>query len=809
MPISIERAKISKYLSILLSVCLLCIFLAKPVYAGCNFMYGDVNSSGEVDVADAILVLRHIVGLDTLEGDCYYAADVNDSRTVDVADAILILRWIVGLTDFFPGETYLEEARIAVERAESSGQQTDIDAAQDLVDTLPPITPRDLLQVRLNGLRDALDRDAAIAAAINAISVLPAPGNLTLEDRGAVEKARLLVNSAVDEHGATVEEIFNLSELLEAEETITTLEIATTAVEMAHTIRDQATVDYARSLVDQLPPGGARDTLENHLVAIEVSLPVAIAVDLEEAGDKEAGVEFNLILTIVNKFGDTIVYDESPCTTVITSDLDGELFSGGICFDGDNGEAMVPISLQTLGLHLLTAEAVGVGGILQVNVPPIYSTYAVTIDGPDELGVGRNGYLSLRTRAEGPHGNSSITAAYEFEVTGGEYGLFKDVGILGLIDWYKLPPDHDSTTTLVFIPYEAASYEIKVILRSQDNENLAEASYMVKAGIEISEVAGLADITVDYDLPLAELPLPEQVEVVLEDNSVQEVDVIWDEGTPAFDGTLPGAYIFTGTLFPGEGVINPAHRKAHVKVIVLEPIGYTCKLILAGPGLASDPPAGDIEAGTEVTIAITPPEGKLIDTFTVNEEDRKGELVDNHFTFVITANTVVAVTFRDPVPRSYNLQLTVNEGDSATVVVGEEITLKVVLERTDEDREGSYIMFSMQDEIEFDSRYFSLVEGSESVAPGYDFNVRSMDDGFHKRIIISRAPGNAVTPDSLLLATFRLEALQIAQDVTIASKDYKVNQKDGEAYATAANDISVTIAGSIRTDPHIMTPLRQ
>ena len=66
--------------------------------------YGSVKCDGTIDVSDAILLLRHIVGLTGLEPLQQVAGDVNGDGRVDVADAILILRRIVGLIDRFPVE---------------------------------------------------------------------------------------------------------------------------------------------------------------------------------------------------------------------------------------------------------------------------------------------------------------------------------------------------------------------------------------------------------------------------------------------------------------------------------------------------------------------------------------------------------------------------------------------------------------------------------------------------------------------------------------------------------------------------------
>ncbi len=71
---------------------------------------GDVNGDGRIDVADAILVLRHIVGLLDI-GEEYGPEALVRGRVsgptggINVGDAILILRYIVGLIPQFPIES--------------------------------------------------------------------------------------------------------------------------------------------------------------------------------------------------------------------------------------------------------------------------------------------------------------------------------------------------------------------------------------------------------------------------------------------------------------------------------------------------------------------------------------------------------------------------------------------------------------------------------------------------------------------------------------------------------------------------------
>ncbi|NLA27383.1 MAG: hypothetical protein GX878_08325, partial [Firmicutes bacterium] len=62
---------------------------------------GDLTGDGEVNVQDAIWLLRSIVGLVELTPAQEAAADVNGDGLLNVADAILILRYIVGLISSF------------------------------------------------------------------------------------------------------------------------------------------------------------------------------------------------------------------------------------------------------------------------------------------------------------------------------------------------------------------------------------------------------------------------------------------------------------------------------------------------------------------------------------------------------------------------------------------------------------------------------------------------------------------------------------------------------------------------------------
>lgn len=63
---------------------------------------GDVNDDGAVTVEDALLVMRHAMGIEVIPMSwAYEAGDVNYDSTLDTTDALLILRYALGLITEF------------------------------------------------------------------------------------------------------------------------------------------------------------------------------------------------------------------------------------------------------------------------------------------------------------------------------------------------------------------------------------------------------------------------------------------------------------------------------------------------------------------------------------------------------------------------------------------------------------------------------------------------------------------------------------------------------------------------------------
>ena len=83
-----------------LILCILCtalLFLSSALSAQ---TYGDVDSSGVVDIVDALKTAQYYVGLNPAGFDVT-RADVNCDGGVDIVDALLVAQYYVGLVTSF------------------------------------------------------------------------------------------------------------------------------------------------------------------------------------------------------------------------------------------------------------------------------------------------------------------------------------------------------------------------------------------------------------------------------------------------------------------------------------------------------------------------------------------------------------------------------------------------------------------------------------------------------------------------------------------------------------------------------------
>lgn len=87
-------------------------FLVFPITSHVSFaaeedsaiVYGDVNGDLAVAADDALLTLKSVVKLTTLDAQAFVRADVDGDESITATDALLILKHVVKLIDQFPAE---------------------------------------------------------------------------------------------------------------------------------------------------------------------------------------------------------------------------------------------------------------------------------------------------------------------------------------------------------------------------------------------------------------------------------------------------------------------------------------------------------------------------------------------------------------------------------------------------------------------------------------------------------------------------------------------------------------------------------
>lgn len=167
------------------------------------------------------------------------------------------------------------------------------------------------------------------------------------------------------------------------------------------------------------------------------------------------------------------------------------------------------------------------------------------------------------------------------------------------------------------------------------------------------------------------------------------------------------------------------------------------------------------------------------------------------FMLLTMALTIVPATFNTAAAAgemTYSLTLS---SSTTNIRVGDEITVRLTLDRTDEN--APYLLYSMQDEIMYNSEYLKLVDGSISaVSPGFITATRAMSDNIHNKVIMSfvdLSGAGSQKDSSLTVGTFKLKAVK-AGTTTIENTDYKVNKSTGlDTYDSTANSLNISISG--------------
>lgn len=105
---------VKKIVSVILALSIVMgVFACYTVYsAAADNIVGDSNSDGAVNSFDALCIIRHCTGAETLTGKNLKAADVDADGSVTSTDALYVLHFSVGKIDKFPATSSSNIVRI-------------------------------------------------------------------------------------------------------------------------------------------------------------------------------------------------------------------------------------------------------------------------------------------------------------------------------------------------------------------------------------------------------------------------------------------------------------------------------------------------------------------------------------------------------------------------------------------------------------------------------------------------------------------------------------------------------------------------
>ncbi len=181
-------------------------------------------------------------------------------------------------------------------------------------------------------------------------------------------------------------------------------------------------------------------------------------------------------------------------------------------------------------------------------------------------------------------------------------------------------------------------YEVTYEVTDRGGQTVEKTIKVTVTKLEVTEIADLGDITVANGTDKSDIGLPTEVDITLNDDSTQNIDVVWDDGDPAYDKSVAGDYIFTGTLDLPTGVVNTNDVEVTVTVApqqLILPLGIKTEVFAGQVGTIEGTDTQitfphDLPSGTFVMITDVSGEG-----FVTNAEgiERAGNVLDFKFDY--------------------------------------------------------------------------------------------------------------------------------------------------------------------------------
>ncbi|MDW7669825.1 MAG: Ig-like domain-containing protein, partial [Bacillota bacterium] len=278
---------------------------------------------------------------------------------------------------------------------------------------------------------------------------------------------------------------------------------------------------------------------------------------------------------------------------------------------------------------------------------PPNPNHTITVNGSGFDGTGNVDFNLLQ--------DGKVVNSFSFDGTsvnftnlnGGTYSIF----ITSVTDGYEASVSPES---------------VKLVGREKSETFTITLSGGVVEDTEIVSVETLSDINVDYGTSAAEIPLPETLEVTLDDGTTTSLGVIWD--TSSYDGHTAGTYTFAGNLILVEGIANTAGYTATVDVIVAEEVVIDKELVSVET-LADI----NVDYGTELS-QITLPETVEVTL----DDETKTSLGVNWNTSTYNGQTAGTYTFAGELVLVEGIANTAGYTATVNVIVAEEVVVETI-----------------------------------------------------------------------------------------------------------------------------------
>ena len=123
----------------------------------------------------------------------------------------------------------------------------------------------------------------------------------------------------------------------------------------------------------------------------------------------------------------------------------------------------------------------------------------------------------------------------------------------------------------------------------------------------VTNISAVSNINTDYgtDLKTVKAQFPATLTLTLSNATTTSAVIIWDNGTPVYNGNIAGNYLFTGKIATSENVSNSSNLVASVTVIVSQEV-LSNDATLSGIGLSSGTLTPEFNSGTTSYSAIVP-----------------------------------------------------------------------------------------------------------------------------------------------------------------------------------------------------------